>query len=149
MIGMVGFENFTISHSRGPFWAAGNDGAVLFLDPRFVVDGCSGFQCLTLEPLVDGVGRGPSLNNSIRNTWRFGLRDDVVRVNQIHRIERGGLERGGIQPPLSKLFKEIIVHAPVFKGLEIAIKSSTGILANVMNMHLSSCLRKHDGGRKA
>ena len=92
VIGVVGSENLTVGHRRCAFRAAGDDGAILFLDPRLVVDLSACFEGLSLESLVDGVVRGSPFNDAVRNPIGVGLGDHIVGMNQVHRVKGGGFE---------------------------------------------------------
>ena len=62
------------------------------------MQGCTSFFRLPLEPLIDGVGGGASLDDSIGNA-SFGL-CNIIGMNQINGAEGGGLEGGSIKSPL-------------------------------------------------
>jgi len=46
----------------------------------------------------------------------------VIWVNEINDVELCSLEFRCIKTPFLQLVKEIFVHAPIFKGLEITVK---------------------------
>jgi len=46
------------------------------------------------------------------------------------------------------LVKEVIIHTPVLQGLKITVEPSPGIVADVVNVHFSTCSGKERGSRQ-
>ena len=110
MIRVGRFENFTRCNGRGTFWTACNDCAILFFHTRFVMYLRTCFHGLTLHTLIDGVLCCTSFYNSVGNSIAFRLRDDIIRVNQVHNLEFCCSKLRCVKAPLLQLLKEISVH---------------------------------------
>lgn len=106
----------------------------------------TGLEGLSFEPLVDGVGGCPSFHDAVRHAFGPGLSDHIVWMNQIDRVKGGGSEGGSIQAPMGELVKEIIVHAPILKGLKVAVKPSPRVCSDIVNVNFFACFCQHDGG---
>ena len=95
-------------------------------------------ECLTLEALIDGVFRSPSFDDSVGHFRGGCLGNFVIRVNEIDDVELCSLELRCIKAPFLQLVKEIFVHAPVLKSLEITIKPCPRICTYIVDMHFFS-----------
>ena len=125
VIGMVGGENFAVSNGRCTLRSAGDDGTVLFLHPRLVMNLNTRFFRLAFEALVNGVGGRTSLHDPVSSALCAGLGDGVIGMDEVNGAEFGRFERRSVQAPSAKLVKEVVVHAPIFEGLKITVKSGT------------------------
>ena len=113
------------------------------------MQGCTGLDGHPLEGLIDGVVGRPSLDDAVGHAIGFCLGDLVVWMDEVHHGKGGGFERGGIEAPRFELVEEIVIHAPIFQRLEVAVKSRTRISADVMDVDVAARPGEQGGGGQA
>ena len=121
--------------------------AIFFFNSGFIVDFYSSSDCLTFDSLVNSMRGSTSFNYSISNFIRFGLSYFIIRMNQIYYIKFCCLKLFRIKSPFLQLFEEINTHTPIFQGLEVTIKTGSGIISNIVNMYFSTCFSKYSCSR--